>query len=358
MLIRRGETSADGGEICVQCQSLFRELKRNNAKRTVKLRQASVPGGNPSSKVNLKHLDLATQRIRIRRRSRQIGKINEKLKILKLKLDKMTMQVNDSCALDLKQAMKLIKENHIDDLENVFSQTAKDCDQEFEALCRLAFEYDMKRNKPGSKGNRFTPITYRLAMAIVSQSPAAYERLKQFPMFVLPSQNSVRKMITHRYDLADGKTFFNTVWCRHHCLLVIIASSSKLLIWEPFIPRAIFNTISIAKFINNISKLTVLSFILSKLILILILGLLIFVDIGLANYIAEQAQRYFAVQHIKERPGLGKGVLIADECSVIGKITFNSKNGAMYGTATSDEEVTVYKGRGYRVSSALARICK
>ena len=84
------------------------------------------------------------------------------------------------------------------------------------------------------------------------------------------------------------------------------------------------------------------------------IGILIFVDIGLANYVAEQAQRYFAVQHIKERPGLGKGVLIADECSIIGKITFNSKNGAMYGTATSDEEVTVCKGRWHRVKSSTS----
>ena len=48
----------------------------------------------------------------------------------------------------------------------------------------------------GSHGNRWSMTTYRIALSIYSRSPAAYEALKSWPIFKLPSTRSLKEYST------------------------------------------------------------------------------------------------------------------------------------------------------------------
>lgn len=56
---------------------------------------------------------------------------------------------------------------------------------------KIAFMKDQAKNT-GDTGNRFSTATYRVALAIFSRSPAAYEALKSFDILTLPSVSTLK----------------------------------------------------------------------------------------------------------------------------------------------------------------------
>ena len=96
----------------------------------------------------------------------------------------------------------------------------------------------------GSNGNRWSMATYRVALSIYNRSPAAYEALKAWKIFNMPSKNSLQKYSTtllheegiyfdyiedqrHKYD-----TFVQEVEAKGHqkplCEGVIILDEVKV----------------------------------------------------------------------------------------------------------------------------------
>ena len=57
---------------------------------------------------------------------------------------------------------------------------------------KKAFLHDQSINKSGFKGNRWSAITIRLALAVYSRSPAAYKALCKFNILHLPSTWAVK----------------------------------------------------------------------------------------------------------------------------------------------------------------------
>ena len=58
-------------------------------------------------------------------------------------------------------------------------------------LNRTDFLKDQSKNY-GNTGNRFSVITYRVALSVFSRSPAAYEALKSFNILTLPSVSTLK----------------------------------------------------------------------------------------------------------------------------------------------------------------------
>lgn len=65
---------------------------------------------------------------------------------------------------------------------------------------RDTFFADQQRNRSGEKGNRWSMVTYRLALAVFTRSPAAYESLKSFNILQLPSVRSLRQYTGGQFD--------------------------------------------------------------------------------------------------------------------------------------------------------------
>ena len=57
-------------------------------------------------------------------------------------------------------------------------------------------------------GNRWSTITYRMALAVFCRSPAAYEALAGFDILQLPSVDSLRQLRS-RYFQTDGPNWEN-----------------------------------------------------------------------------------------------------------------------------------------------------
>ncbi|XP_044171448.1 uncharacterized protein LOC114975022 isoform X1 [Acropora millepora] len=73
---------------------------------------------------------------------------------------------------------------------------------------RKEFWNDQRRNRNGRNNNRWSIITYRMALAVFCRSPAAYEALSGFSILKLPSQESL-KHLRSGYFQADGPNWEN-----------------------------------------------------------------------------------------------------------------------------------------------------
>eukprot|EP00733_Pompholyxophrys_punicea_P000642 Pompholyxophrys_punicea_v1_NODE_210_length_2732_cov_4.604034.p1 type:complete len:282 gc:universal NODE_210_length_2732_cov_4.604034:1549-704(-) len=65
------------------------------------------------------------------------------------------------------------------------------------------FWKDQQRNRPKQRSNKFSLITYRIALAVYYRSPAAYTALRDFEILALPSESSLKK-ISQRNNLGAG----------------------------------------------------------------------------------------------------------------------------------------------------------
>ena len=72
---------------------------------------------------------------------------------------------------------------------------------------RNDFYLDQKKNITGKKSNMWSAITFRIALAIYSRSPAAYEALKSFNILQLPAVSSLKTLkgaLFHQPGINDG----------------------------------------------------------------------------------------------------------------------------------------------------------
>ena len=95
-----------------------------------------------------------------------------------------------------------INEKYKVQLENIWKEAEQEKGQETQALLkeiwekdtldRTSFYHDQAKNITGRKSNKWSTITYRIALAVHSRSPAAYEALKSFKILQLPSTSILK----------------------------------------------------------------------------------------------------------------------------------------------------------------------
>lgn len=54
----------------------------------------------------------------------------------------------------------------------------------------------------GKSGNRWSAITYRIALAVFTRSPAAYDALKSYGVLQLPSLSAIKQFTSANYQSA------------------------------------------------------------------------------------------------------------------------------------------------------------
>lgn len=97
-----------------------------------------------------------------------------------------------------------------DDLHNIFEEAEaqgkgkivrsiwmKDVEE------RQSFWKDQNVNRTGKTSNRWSAITYRIALAVFTRSPAAYEALKSYGILQLPSLSAIKQFTSANYQPAD-----------------------------------------------------------------------------------------------------------------------------------------------------------
>ena len=133
-------------------------------------------------------------------RKRTLNKKSERLRKMHKKLSKYENYV---CPLDsqqgkeMKDVMNQINENFSSELDQLFKENdkgdiLKNIWENDVKMNRRDFYKDQQRNVASDSGSRYSVITYRVALAVFSRSPAAYEALKSFNILQLPSVSTMK----------------------------------------------------------------------------------------------------------------------------------------------------------------------
>ena len=187
--------------LCRSCKQLQHDLERlldRSASKTQEDLSSRVCG---SSNYPLKFLSPHSQTARARRKSQEHRITKRQL----ARLEYYYLDLSDNQSTELSAACQEISASYQDDLQDVFVdagdegqvlRTAWDSD----VHARAQFTSDQDRNTSGSKGNRWSMLTYRVALAVFTRSPAAYEALKSFGILQLPSVRSLKHFIGSNLD--------------------------------------------------------------------------------------------------------------------------------------------------------------
>ena len=209
-------TNRPRSHVCKPCADLTDRLRTNQSRRAAKL----LSGQNPQeikSKVPLSQMhpeDIIAKYKNQKKQSKVIklaNNRNEKKIITLLGDDGNDMDtVLHTLAEKEAPALKTFfeKEGGGVEIEKAWRRDLEDVDKRHQRKIkaqRKDFFKDQLKNTNGNKGNRYSPITLRVALAIYSASPAAYRALRAFNIIALPEKKTLQS-ITNYYSIECGGT--------------------------------------------------------------------------------------------------------------------------------------------------------
>lgn len=192
---------------------------------TRKLKRARI-----QSKCRVSYLTPNTRKKRLRAGSQMRHYFSTRARELSEKLLAISdTSVNADQSAQMSAVVDVIQHDYADVLSSVINESTqsetereavrsiwkRDCEQRT-ARERADFEADQKKNSATHTGNRFSTITYRLALAVYARSPAAYRALASFDLLRLPSVYSVRNAsraysseagVSHEYLATQQKRY-------------------------------------------------------------------------------------------------------------------------------------------------------
>ena len=176
--------AAVSSKVCRNCNSLIKSMK-STAKKVAK---RSTVKKTPPKSTNLKFMTPKTRKRTLRKKSEKLKKVTKKFK----KYENYMCRLDPQQGAEMNNIMKKINKNFSEDLDQIFKENdngdilkriwENDLKQN-----RKDFYEDQKNNVVSDTGSRYSVITYRVALAVFTRSPAAYEALKSFNILQLPS---------------------------------------------------------------------------------------------------------------------------------------------------------------------------
>ena len=168
-----GISSKQSSRICKNCDSLIKSMKitaKNIIKRSVKK--------TPPKGTNLKFMTPKTRRRTLNKKSERLRKVHKKLS----KYENYVCPLDSQQGKEMKDVMNQINENFSNELDQIFKENdkgdiLKTIWENDVKMNRRDFYKDQQRNVASDSGSRYSVITYRVALAVFSRSPAAYEAL-------------------------------------------------------------------------------------------------------------------------------------------------------------------------------------
>ena len=201
-----GKHYNDGYEyLCTNCISLKTDL--NNL--VLRLGKLSTPQKEARLKPNSKRgLKFMSPRAQKKRRQSQTTERSDLKKLLK-KMKESDVELNGEQSEEMSKVGKIIEKDHAEDLEEILSEAAEYNESKKTSLSQIwnldmqnrsEFADDQKKNTTGHRGNRWSLITYRMALAVYIRSPSAYKSLSSFKILNLPSKRSLQKFTSNNID--------------------------------------------------------------------------------------------------------------------------------------------------------------
>ena len=123
------------------------------------------------------------------------------MKKLRKKAKKLDISLADNQNEELQKICNIIETDHSQELEKVFEEANNNSENkgdiireiwELDLENRRAFWQVQNKNVIGSRGNTWSTITYRVALAVYVRSPAAFRALRSFNILKLRCVNSLK----------------------------------------------------------------------------------------------------------------------------------------------------------------------
>ncbi|XP_065177045.1 uncharacterized protein LOC135806751 [Sycon ciliatum] len=191
---------------CKACKALQHDLERLVKRATERNQDDKAARVSASSTVPLKYLSPHSHSVRARNKS-EVQRITKRQLA---RLEQFDFELCEEQSSELSAVCQDISSSFAPDLEGIFEDAGDEADilraaWHSDVVAQEQFNKDQKQNASGSKGNRWSMITYRLALAVFTRSPAAYEALKSFGILQLPSVRSLKHFTGAHLD--------NPGWC-------------------------------------------------------------------------------------------------------------------------------------------------
>ena len=202
------KNSVTGLLSCPECNVFFRRVRRLNKKNDIP-KSKKMTRLDVSSQFPFKFLSPVSAKRR-RNRARESRK-NDKRKLVRLnaQLEKTNVTLEEAQNAEMLDIVQTINEKYQSELEKIWFEADGKSGTETKELMkeiwnkdttdRQDFYHDQMKNITGKKGNKWSTITYRIALAVYSRSPAAYEALKSFKILQLPSISSLQTLKGTRF---------------------------------------------------------------------------------------------------------------------------------------------------------------
>jgi hypothetical protein len=179
---------------CIKRDYKLTEYANKRAKVSTPQKRARA---QPGSSCNLRYLSPRSTSVRLGRSRRE----KSYLKKLRKKLAKSEIELDDKQSDELANICDSIEKNHKQELDDIIKEANEEKANGGEILKeiweldmenRRSFLKDQNKNINGSRGNKWSSITFRMSLAIYVRSPAAYRALKGFNILQLPCVNSLK----------------------------------------------------------------------------------------------------------------------------------------------------------------------
>ena len=182
-------SSKESSKLCRNCNSLIKSMK-TTAQRVAKKHTGKK---TPPKSTNLKYLTPKSRRRTLQKKLQKLKKVHKRLE----KYESYMCRLDSQQGAEMNEVISQITQNFSEDLDRIFNENDKgdilkhiwenDVTQN-----RKDFYKDQGRNTGSDPGSRYSVITYRVALAVFSRSPAAYEALKSFNILQLPSVSTMK----------------------------------------------------------------------------------------------------------------------------------------------------------------------
>ena len=186
----RSKTSKTNKKTCGKCYTLILSMRKSakNAQKT-----QTRPRKTPPKATNLRYLTPKSRRRTLRKKSAKVKKLSKKLE----KYENYMCNLDSEQSSEMNAIVQKISGNFSSDLGQLFNEHEKG------DILKRIWENDIQQNKKdffkdqgknvnAQTGSRYSIITYRVALAVFSRSPAAYEALKTFNILQLPSVSTLK----------------------------------------------------------------------------------------------------------------------------------------------------------------------
>ena len=226
---------------CLPCRRAQLVQKNRLKRKLEETPTRNLKRARPSSKCAVSRLTPNTRKKRIRAGSYMRKHYSKKVKRFSAFFSKRDMTIDDEQAQQLSNIVRVVQQDYSDVVDTVIKESTeseterqamreiwqRDCAQK-KMQERADFASDQNRNRQSSSGNRWNPITYRMALAVYARSPAAYKALTSFDILQLPSIYSLRNVsgskkyrsepgICHEYLEEQQKRYIEFVEEKEKC---------------------------------------------------------------------------------------------------------------------------------------------